>query len=333
MSVVLVPVPRGAGAHVTEREAATLPRRRALGPSLRRRRAVNGDRRRDSTDRRTIGAAVLLPTLAFVVIAASLAGAPDGQRTHMLLATLIAIVAGLSATTIGVYGGILVPGLLLLGIDPRFAAPLSLLLQVIVIPLGATSHYRLGNVRRSVTVPLLIGGVIGSGTGALFASAVPGPLIARLVAFVIVLVGMIVLLSVRSGSASGAALREEVHPGRIGTIGVTAGFASGISGAGWGPIGVKLLILSRIEPRHAIGSSLVGRVFMALTAVIAYALTAAALTGVRAEWELVLPLLAGSVAAMLPGAHIVSRVGRGRMSAFVAILSITLALPTLIWAH
>ncbi|MBA2254891.1 MAG: sulfite exporter TauE/SafE family protein, partial [Chloroflexi bacterium] len=252
-------------------------------------------------------------------------------RSHMLLATLVAVVAGLSATTIGVFGGILVPGLLLLDVDPRFAAPLSLLLQVLVIPIGATSHYRLGNVKRSITVPLLIGGVIGAGGGALFASSVPGDLVARIVSFVIVAVGLIVLLSLRTGYAGGSVAREEVHPGQIGGIGLTAGFASGISGAGWGPIGVKLLILSRIEPRHAIGSSLVGRVFMALTAVITYALTAAAISGVRAEWELVVPLLAGSVAAMVPGAYVVSRIGRGRASAIVALLSIGLALPTLLW--
>jgi len=222
-------------------------------------------------------------------------------------------------------------GLAPLGVDPRFAAPLSLLLQVLVIPIGATSHYRLGNVKRSITVPLLLGGVVGSAAGALFSSAVPGSLVARIIAFVIVVVGAIVLVSLKTGYAGGSVATEEVHPARIGTIGLTAGFASGISGAGWGPIGVKLLILSRIEPRHAIGSSLVGRVFMAVSAIITYALTSAALQGVHAEFDLVLPLLAGSVAAMVPGAYVVSRIGRGRATAFVAILSISLALPTLLW--
>jgi len=63
---------------------------------------------------------------------------------------------------IGVFGGVLVPGLLLLGVEPRVAAPLSLLLQVIVIPLGATSHAAIGNVQRSIAVPLIVGGVIAA---------------------------------------------------------------------------------------------------------------------------------------------------------------------------
>jgi uncharacterized membrane protein YfcA len=152
-----------------------------------------------------------------------------------------------------------------------------------------------------------------------------------LVSLVIVAVGAIVLLSLRNGYATGFVDHEEIHPLRIGGIGGIAGFASGISGAGWGPIGVKLLILSKIEPRHAIGSSLVGRVFMALSAVLAYALTAWAAAGVRFELTLLVPLLAGSSAAMVPGAYVVSRLGRGRASAAVALFSISLALPTLIW--
>ncbi|MGI8703232.1 MAG: sulfite exporter TauE/SafE family protein [Candidatus Limnocylindrales bacterium] len=299
--------------------AATLGSRQILG------------RRTSGGVPRAVAAAILLPLGGLAIVAVYLAGAPAADRPFLLAAVAVAVVAGLSATTIGVFGGILVPGLLLLGVDPRVAAPLSLVLQLIVIPVGATSHYRLGNVQRGITVPLVIGGAIGAMAGAMFASSVPGEVIARLVALVIVVVGFIVLVSLRNGYASGVVPHEEVHPAQIGGIGLTAGFASGISGAGWGPIGVKLLILSRIEPRHAIGSSLVGRIFMALSAVVGYALTAWATAGVTFQLGLLVPLLAGSVAAMVPGAYVVSRLGRGRASAAVALLSIGLALPTLIW--
>lgn len=278
-----------------------------------------------------VRAALLLPLAGALVVAAWIVAAPADERLFLLAAVGVAVLAGLAATTIGVFGGILVPGLLLLDVDPRVAAPLSLVLQLIVIPVGATSHYRLGNVRRGITLPLIAGGVLGATLGALFATSVSGEVIGRLVSLVIVVVGLIVLSSLRNGYDTGQVEREEVHPLRIGGIGGVAGFASGISGAGWGPIGVKLLILSRIEPRHAIGSSLVGRVFMALSAVLAYALTAWATVGVRLDFDLLVPLLAGSLAAMVPGAYLVSRLGRGRASAAVALLSIALALPTLVW--
>lgn len=273
---------------------------------------------------------VLAPIAGLVVATIAIGLAPAGERGFLIAATAIAAAAGLSATSIGVFGGVLVPGLLLLGVEPRVAAPLSLLLQVLVIPVGAASHYAVGNVQRRITIPLILGGVAGSVTGALLASTIPAAIVARVVALVIIVVGAIVLATIRTGYAAGRVEHEEVHEGWIGGIGLVAGLASGISGAGWGPIGVKLLILARIEPRHAIGSSLVGRVVMALSAVVAYAAGAAASGVFRIDPILVVALLAGAFGAILPGTLLIARIGRGRASVMVAALSIGLALPTLI---
>jgi uncharacterized membrane protein YfcA len=237
----------------------------------------------------------------------------------------------LSSTAIGVYGGVLVPGLLLLGVDARFAAAASMFLQVLVIPLGAGAHYRLGNVTRPIVVPLVVGGMTGAFIGPFFAAALPDDLIARLVAGLIVLVGLLVLATLRWGGLGSVREQGDVPTAQVGGIGLTAGFASGISGAGWGPIGVKLLILSRIEPRQAIGSSLTARVFMAAAAVIGYLVSASAFHGIEPDWWLLLPLFAGSVAAMVPGAYTVSRLGRENATVGITLLSIALALPTVVW--
>jgi len=268
-----------------------------------------------------------VPVLGATVVLAAIVVAPGGDRAYLVAAALVAAAAGLSASSIGVFGGVLVPGLLLLGVEPRVAAPLSLLLQVIVIPLGATSHAAVGNVQRSITVPLIAGGVVGSVAGALLSSTVPSALASQAVGMVIVLVGLIVLATLRTGYAGGYIDHEEIHSARIGGIGTVAGFASGISGAGWGPIGVKLLILARIDPRHAIGSSLVGRVAMAVAAIVTYAL---ARGGVAFEPRLFVVLLAASATAMMPGTVLIGRLGRRRAAGAVAILSIALALPSIL---
>jgi uncharacterized membrane protein YfcA len=243
----------------------------------------------------------------------------------------VAAAAGLASTAIGVYGGVLVPGLLLLGVDARFAAAASLILQLLVIPLGATAHYRLGNFDRAIARPLIVGGMIGAFAGPFFATALPKDVIARLVAALIVGVGVIVLGTLRWSGLGEIRPPGDVPRGRVGGIGLVAGFSSGISGAGWGPIGVKLLILTRLEPRKAVGSSLFGRVFMAAAAVVGYLLSASAFEGVRPNYWLLVPLFAGSVAAMMPGAALVSRLGRERATVAITLLSIALALPTLIW--
>jgi uncharacterized protein len=272
-----------------------------------------------------------MPVVCLLVILATLVVAPADERPTIILATLVAMGAGLASTSIGVYGGVLVPGLLLLGVDPRFAAAASLFLQILVIPIGAGAHYRLGNVTRSIALPLIIGGVVGAFIGPFFASSLPKDVIARLVSALIVGVGVVVLATLRWGGLGTVRPPGDVPTARVGGIGLVAGFSSGISGAGWGPIGVKMLILSRLEPRMAIGSSLFGRVFMAAAAVIGYLLSATAFQDVQPNYWLLLPLLAGSVAAMVPGAMVLSRLGRERATIAITLLSISLALPTLLW--
>lgn len=272
----------------------------------------------------------VLPAVCTLIVVVTVALAPHDQRLPILWSSLVAAGAGFAATSIGVYGGVLVPGLLLLGIDARFVAAASLFLQVLVIPLGASAHARLGNISRHVAVPLIAGGVVGAFVGPSCAAALPKESIARIVAGVIVLVGLLVLATLRFGGMAKPARLEDVSRSRIGAVGLVAGFSSGVSGAGWGPIGVKLLLLSGIEPRQAIGSSLLGRVFMALSAVVGYLLSADALQEVRVDAWLLVPLFAGSLATMVPGVFLVSRMQRNRAVVLITLLSIALALPTLI---
>jgi len=70
---------------------------------------------------------------------------------------------------------------------------------------------------------------------------------------------------------------------------------------------------------------------MAAAAVVGYLLSASAFDGVRPNYWLLIPLFAGSVAAMMPGAALVSRLGRERATVAITLLSIGLALPTLVW--
>lgn len=282
---------------------------------------------------RTVRAGIVLPVVCTAIIVATLVIAPSAERPVIVLASLVALAAGLSSTAIGVYGGVLVPGLLLLGVDARFAAAASLFLQVLVIPLAAGSHIRLGNFSRSVFTPLVIGGVIGAFVGPFFAAALPKDAIARLVAAMIVIVGAIVLATLHVGGLGAVREEGDVPRARVGGIGLTAGFASGISGAGWGPIGVKLLILSRIDPKKAIGSSLSARVFMAAAAVVGYVTAQSAFKNVQPDFWLIVPLFAASIAPMIPGALVVSRLGRERATVAITLLSIGLALPTLIFGH
>jgi uncharacterized protein len=282
---------------------------------------------------KAFAATIVMPVVCVTIILATLVVAPADEKSLVFWSSIIAILAGLSATSIGVYGGVLVPGLLLLGVDARFAAAASLFLQVLVIPLGAGAHYRLGNVSRHIAMPLIIGGMIGAFVGPFFAAAMPKDMITRLVAAVIVGVGVLVLATIRWGGLGSVLPTEQISQPRVAGVGLGAGFASGVSGAGWGPIGVKSLILLRIEPRQAIGSSLLGRVFMAASAVVGFILSSRMSEAIPVDTWLLVPMFAGSVAAMVPGAFMVTRIGRERATIAVTLLSISLAIPTLVFGH
>src|SRR5262245_31759416 len=76
---------------------------------------IAGLRKRMGMGPRAFLAAVLLPIACLVIVVATLVLAPADERPLLLAATVVAMAAGLSSTAIGVYGGVLVPGLLLLG--------------------------------------------------------------------------------------------------------------------------------------------------------------------------------------------------------------------------
>jgi len=158
-------------------------------------------------------------------------------------------------------------------------------------------------------------------------------MIARIVAAMIIAVGALVFATLRFKGLGTVRAESDTPRVRVGGIGVLAGFASGISGAGWGPVGMTLLILSRIDPRRAIGSSLLARVFMAASAVAGYLIAQSAFQNIVPDWWIVVPLFFASVAMMIPGAFVLSRLGRRRATILITALSVSLAIPTLIWGH
>src|SRR5690242_5005933 len=66
---------------------------------------------------RTLFVGALLPVISTIVIVAVILVAPTTEKSTIFLASIVALAAGLSSTAVGVYGGVLVPGLLLLGLD------------------------------------------------------------------------------------------------------------------------------------------------------------------------------------------------------------------------
>lgn len=317
-------------------DVETAPRRPAQLPGIWEREpaVVRRFRRRLEVGPRLFAASVAAVIIAVAVVTLTIVLAPAADRGLVVSASAIALVAGAALTSVGVYGGILVPGLLLLGVHPLFAAPLSLFLQVLIVPFGAGAHVRLGNVSRPLVIPLVFGGVIGAVLGPVVASFFSADAIRLSVEILIIVSAILLLVSLPLKQMQVSRDAGDLPKLRIGGIGTAAGMASGVSGAGWGPMGVTLLILSRIEPRIAVGSSVFGRIFMAAAAVLSAGIVLLVTPGlydeVDPQWVILPSILAASLAAMLPGAIMASRLGRTRMSILIAAISIALASMALV---
>lgn len=108
----------------------------------------------------------------------------DALPPLVVLAALGAVTAGVGA--IGGVGGaiLLVPGLVLLGVEPLVAAPLGLLLVAAGSLAAAPAQLAEGLVHHRLGVTLEIAGSAGVILGALVSDALPGPVLARLLGLV-----------------------------------------------------------------------------------------------------------------------------------------------------
>ena len=183
-------------------------------------------------------------------------------------------------------------------------------------------------------MPLILGGMAGAFMGPFFAAALPSDVIARLVAAMIVFVGVIVLATLKWGGLGEVRPIDDVPTAthrrrrrrgrlqlghlrrRLGTHRREAAHPAAHRAQGGhrliapGP-GLHGCRGGRGLPHHGHG-----------------------LRGRGADWSILVVLFFGSVITLIPGAFMVSRLGRETATVFITLLSISLALPTLIWgAH
>lgn len=254
----------------------------------------------------------------------------------MVIETLIAVlvlgaVGGYLGGIVGAgIGATVVPGLILLGVDPVIAIGSSLLLHVLISPLGGFYHYKLGHVRRKIFVPLVLVGMLGTFLGANISSHLPKTELTILIGASTMLAGASIVVRFPQWKNSWSALRRlnggllKHTNSSVALIGLVAGLSHGALGTGWGPMGVPLLILVGVLPQVAVGSSLLARFFVALVGTSTYF----TLTGVQPD--IVLPLLVGGSIAIVIGASTAKRLQSKTLKRIVGIAAIVLGASVLV---
>ncbi|MBM3959857.1 MAG: sulfite exporter TauE/SafE family protein [SAR202 cluster bacterium] len=211
---------------------------------------------------------------------------------------------------------------------------------------GAVAHWRLGNIRRNWVIPLVISGVIGGVTGAIYVTSMSPELVRRIVPWLLIVMGVLIIRRAVNGRfqvsppvAGGSAVtaigdapivqharrrRRTARPLRdlwLYVIGFAAGALNSATGA-FGPFATSGLILARgRRPRHAIGT--VTLVEVAVAAAVSITLLARIATSSSGiGWQLPAALTLGAVVAAPAGAWLSSRIPARPLALSVGIVLI-----------
>ena len=140
--------------------------------------------------------------------------------------------------------------LLSLGVPPAMASASVHAAEVFTTGASALSHWRLGNVDKTLFRRLAIPGAIGGAVGAYLLTELLGDKVQPFVSAYLALMGGVVLWkAIRKGSG------EARQPRHVPLLGFTGGFLDAIGGGGWGPMVASTLVGTGMKTRFAIGST------------------------------------------------------------------------------
>jgi uncharacterized protein len=189
---------------------------------------------------------------------------------------LIGIASGwVTGASAAAWGALSVPLLIVVGVEPLAAISSSLAASVFLSLFGGLTHWRYERSRVAPLMPLLLGGVGGAFLGSFLSPALPTQYLRGLIGMITLIIGVIMVLrrnGVGAANDEDDAMKWHERRATIFGIGAIAGLSAGAIGAGWGTIGVALLVWIGIPGHAVVGSSLLARSLVALAATSSYAI-------------------------------------------------------------
>jgi hypothetical protein len=220
------------------------------------------------------------------------------------------------------YGVISTTILLGMGIQPVAASASVHTAEIFTTAASGLSHFRYGNVDKTLFMKLLIPGAIGGITGAYILTTLPGERIKPFVAIYLFAMGIVIFIK--------ALKHEPRKPSEIKPVPLAAfgGFMDAIGGGGWGPIVTSTIVARGHEPRLAIGSVNAAEFFVTVAQCVTFSLGMGTF-----HWKIILGLLIGGVAAAPLAAYICNRAPTRFLMTAVGIAIMILSVRTVYLAH
>jgi uncharacterized protein len=243
-------------------------------------------------------------------------------------AFLLCIVAGFAAQMIdgslGMgYGVILSILLSTMGLSPITVSASVHVAKFVATGASGFSHLKFGNVDKSLTLRLALGGMVGAVFGALVLTNVPSEIIKPITAIYLTVMGVFIVYKARHKAEP----REEMR--FIVPLGWLGGFCDAIGGGGWGAIVTSGLLVKGKNPRVAIGSVSLAEFFVSVTII---GLLITEVPQMMAQIQIIAGLIVGSALAAPLAAYVCGRVSPRPLMTAVGGLIIILSGSTVISA-
>lgn len=230
--------------------------------------------------------------------------------SDLVLVGLAGFVASLVDGALGMGFGPTSSSILLAsGITPAAASTTVNLAKVATGLVAGVSHWRFGNIDRSLVLRLAIPGAIGALVGTTVLVNVDGDDLRPVLAMVLLVTGVRILIRFSralpmqpdSSATSDAAGLEAYDLRGVEVAAAAGGVTNGLVGA-WGPVVTPFLLHKGLPPRYAVGSVNTAEVAIA---VVAAGSLVTSLGGRGLELGVVLAMLAGGVIAAPLAAYVV----------------------------
>ena len=213
--------------------------------------------------------------------------------------------------------------LLGLGVSPAISSASVHFAEIFTTLISGFSHFKLGNVDKSLFKKLLIPGIIGGVTGAYLLTQIPSNIIKPIIGVYLGLMGIRILLKVFQSNGK---IREFfVRKRHFFLLGLLGGFFDAMGGGGWGPIVTTTLVADGKSPRHTVGSVNASEFFVTVAEVAAF-LTLIS----QFNWYVILGLIVGGGCAAPLAALVTKKLNAKFLMLILGILIIILSIRTVI---
>ncbi|NMA49026.1 MAG: sulfite exporter TauE/SafE family protein [Tissierellia bacterium] len=242
----------------------------------------------------------------------------------LLLFILVGFFAQIIDGALGMaYGVSSTTFLLSTGVTPAIASASVHIAEIFTTFVSGISHFKFGNVDKSLFKKLVIPGVIGGAVGAYVLTSVPGNKIAPFVSIYLLVMGIRILYKAYRNSVETKSFDYKKVP----FLAFIGGCFNAIGGGGWGPIVTTTLISNGHCPRKSIGTVNASEFFVTIAEVIVF------LSVLKIQnLEVVLGLIIGGIIGAPLAAYVCKKIPTKALMAIVGILIMLLSIRNILLA-